>query len=362
MRASFAVAIIACTLWSSLSLAADSSGAAAESQTDATRDAGEAMRTGVDEYRKGNLERARAAFMRAWRLKQHPAIAASLGDTEMKLGLYREAAAHWTFYLANVPPGRDRSEADQALAECRRHVASIGVAVEEAGIPIAVDGQVVGTSPLEVDLWLEPGVHSVSAQSADGRSAAQQVTLKAGDSRAIALVLQRRAPAAEPVATGAPSGNAVSVPPSTPRVTPNTSASSLRVPVAITGSLLTATAIAIGVVYAGKESGAASDVERYERQIDEATTDAHLLATRGGCSELAKPRPVACSALSGSVDSVVSSRRMKTIAFVGAGVLGVATVMTYLLWPAAELTNSDKKVSLAPWSDPGQGVKFSLRF
>ena len=69
------------------------------SQDENVRDAANFMRNGVKEYRKGNLEAARAAFAQAWQMNPHTAIAANLGAVEMRLGLYRQAAEHWAFCL-----------------------------------------------------------------------------------------------------------------------------------------------------------------------------------------------------------------------------------------------------------------------
>ena len=150
--------------WSSAALAVDPAPRADTGESETARAASDLMRAGMNEYRKGNFVQARTSFLRVWELKRHPAVAASLGDVEMKLSLYRDAATHWSFYLANLPPGRDRSEADAALAECRRHVASIRVQVDQSGADVSLDGQALDKSPIDVEVWLEPGPHTLSAQ------------------------------------------------------------------------------------------------------------------------------------------------------------------------------------------------------
>src|SRR5882724_8409675 len=55
---------------------------------DTERAVTELMRTAVARYAKKDLEGAREAFEKAWNLKHHAAIAASLAEVEMKLSRY----------------------------------------------------------------------------------------------------------------------------------------------------------------------------------------------------------------------------------------------------------------------------------
>ena len=74
---------------------------------------------------KNDWEGARAALLKAWEIRPLATIAANLGYVELKLGKYREAAEHLQFFLDKAPTDRPerRNDAEQELAECRKHVA-----------------------------------------------------------------------------------------------------------------------------------------------------------------------------------------------------------------------------------------------
>src|ERR1700687_6037278 len=48
-------------------------------------------------FELGKYDQAYVAFLAAWALKKHPQIAANLGDCEVKIGKYRDAAEHFAF-------------------------------------------------------------------------------------------------------------------------------------------------------------------------------------------------------------------------------------------------------------------------
>jgi hypothetical protein len=323
----------------------------------------ELMRAATDLYTKGEFERARAMFLQVWALRQHPAVAAALGDVEMKLGLFAEAAEHWSYYLANLPAGRDPSEGRDALNECRKRVGSIRLIVDDGEADVYVDGLSLGRS-LRREIWTVPGEHVVEVRSPDGRKASAHVVLAAGEEREVTLSLGPASASAAPSPPVAPP-----LPVHTPQVdqaSPVRSGTDLRMPIVITGSLLTIAGVAVGVIYNGKASQDSDDVDRYEREIDAQTTSPHLLATKGGCSRTDGSAPSSCSALDDSVDAVVRNRNIRTGAFVGAGVIGVATLAAFFLWPQASKSASDKpsvgRIHVLPWNERGQGVRLGTSF
>jgi hypothetical protein len=116
-------------------------------------------------FEEGHYSDARRFLLEAWALRQSYDVAASLGDTEVKLGLFAEAADHLSFSLRNFPP----LESEQALANVRRQfdiareqVATVHVAVD-AGASVSVDQRPVGTSPLDGAVFVTPGRHVIEA-------------------------------------------------------------------------------------------------------------------------------------------------------------------------------------------------------
>ena len=146
--------------------------AGSSSQDDATQAAKEFVRQGTAEYTKQHWEAARVSFLKAWELKQHYAIAANLGDVELKLGRYREAAEHLKYTLANLPPERaeKRADAEASLKECRAHLSAVRVSVSVVGAVVKLDGQDVPPGALSDELLLEPGPTSLKERSQDTSS------------------------------------------------------------------------------------------------------------------------------------------------------------------------------------------------
>ena len=142
--------------------AADPHADAVASDASTAREAKDFARAGIAHYRAGRLEEARDAFAKAWALKPSSELAASLAEVEMRLDRYADAAEHWTYYIQNLPP--DRTEAEYQLAECRKHLGSVRVAVDTPGALVSLDGKVLGPAPLRVDLWVSPGSHVFDAK------------------------------------------------------------------------------------------------------------------------------------------------------------------------------------------------------
>ena len=124
-------------------------------------------RQASDAFEASQYAEARRLLLDAWALRQSYDVAASLGDAEIKLGLFAEAAEHLSFSVRNFPP----LENEQALANvrrqletARREVASVLVSVNESGAEIRVDQRLVGTSPMGGAVFVMPGRHRVEAR------------------------------------------------------------------------------------------------------------------------------------------------------------------------------------------------------
>src|SRR3954463_14437863 len=72
----------------------------------------------AEAFEASQYTEARRLLLDAWALRQSYDVAASLGDTEIKLGLFAEAAEHLSFSVRNFPP----LENEQALSNVRRQL------------------------------------------------------------------------------------------------------------------------------------------------------------------------------------------------------------------------------------------------
>ncbi len=182
-------------------------------------------------YDAGRLEDARAAYQRAFELKQGFDIAANLGAVELELGDYRSAAEHLDYSLrvAGSGQGAERRRATQErLAQARQKVGTAHVRVNVEGAAVLVDHIEVGTAPIERPVFVEPGKRTFSARLPSYLGKPVRRSVSAGEELVIELEL---APA-----TAGPDNGPDQV---------NGSGPSL--PVVIAGSALAVAGLAVGV-------------------------------------------------------------------------------------------------------------------
>lgn len=299
----------------------------------------ELMRTGVGEYKKGNLEAARDAFLKAWAIQPHYAIAASLAEVEMALGQYRSTAEHLEYYLSNLPEELQdrRPAAESQLAEAKKHLVALHVTTDVPDATIYVDGVAVVR---DREVLVEPGSHVLMAELGDHRSK-KELFVPAGESRDVKLELQ---PHAAPAESPPPPPAAAPKP-----VEANDSGAHRPVSVLIGGGALTLVAVGIGIGYSLDASSAQSDADRYAAETAQGVP-ANVVAQNAQCAPTGGTVPPACSALRDSLEQSNRSQNIATGAFVASGVLAVGTVVTYLLWPTGESKGDHARARVVPWT------------
>lgn len=293
----------------------------------------ELMRSGFAEYRKKNLEGAREAFAKAWETARRPAVAAALADVEMKLGRYRDAAEHWDYYLRTKPA--DRAEAAARLDECRVHVAVVRVELDPLGAELDVDGSRVPTGGSGGTVWLDPGAHTFTARSERRESPTLRVDATAGQDVSIRLVVDS-APATPPA-------SAINMHPQPPLTANTTSATTphdapssgikARTVVAIGGATLTLVSAGLGVWFVTQRNSADNERQQILNELDRQFPE--RAQTRSVCANW-PDRPSACSEVFAKSSEADRAGNWAIGSFIGAGVFGVATVVTYVLWPKKE--------------------------
>jgi len=88
-------------------------------------------------FKKGDYGRARAAYLAAFALKRHWQIAGNLGDCEMKLGMFRDAAEHLAFAVREAGKEGESTEAHRKVLElAKAKVGALAVSVSEAGAEV----------------------------------------------------------------------------------------------------------------------------------------------------------------------------------------------------------------------------------
>jgi hypothetical protein len=311
------------------------------------------MRHGFAELEQGNLEAARSAFTKAYEIDPQPTVALSLAEVEMKLGLYQDAAQHWLVFLQRAPADNsERSVAQGQLAECRRHLGRAKITVSATPAELFVDGRAIGQAPQSEELWLSPGQHTFSVRSSRGQAADQKVAIVAGELSTIDFVVEQ-------AAVGSPASTAPRSAPIHPTREPPRD-SGARTPVLITGAALTAVALGAGVYFTVSANAAASDISDLRTETRQ-FGDPVFVASGSQCNPAAPMRPSACDDLADRIDDHDDAKRLAIGSFVVSGILGAATVATYLLWPAGD--GNAAQVQVAPWPlAHGHGVQTRFTF
>jgi len=309
---------------------------------------------------KDDWERARTALLRAWEIKSLPMIAANLGYVEVKLGLYRDAAQHLKFFLDNAPAGHAerRADAERQFVECQKHIAVVSVTTNVPGAQVSMDATDIGLTPMEKKFFVEPGTHSFRVSHSGYQSELRTVSVDADKEVILQFVLH-----AELAASAPPPHVASST--STERGRPGVQS---RTWVLVGASAATAIGLGFGIGYRIRASSLNRDAESTLAQIDHLpdTTMAQI-SSNSECLNRTGSARVLCEQLWSKNKSQDSATNVSTVAFVTAGVFGVATVAAYFLWPDTKrplkTQSTAAGIRLVPLSiERAQGLEVSVAF
>ena len=267
----------------------------AEGKTPLSAQVGQLFDQAQAAYAKGDKQGAYEAYKAAWALQKSYDIAGNLGNVELKLGKNRDAAEHLSFALDNFPPtgepdqqkavAKKLAEALQEVGRVRVRVLAGDASVE--GASIRVNGAPVGTTPAGSTLFVNPGQTVVEASLAGYEDARAQIQVSKGSEQQVSLQLHRRGPS---------------------------------LAIIVTGSVLTAGSIAaaVGLTVAANAKGSSANAE---------------LAT---LQKTGVPCPSAsigsgCAGLRSTLGQASTLHNAALGTYVGAGMLGVATVAYVLV-------------------------------
>ncbi|MCC6557580.1 MAG: PEGA domain-containing protein, partial [Polyangiaceae bacterium] len=248
-------------------------------------------------------------------------VAANLGHTQYRLGKLREAAGHLELAVRQWPLAGKKEPKELAaarLAELRRSLVSVRLTVSAPGAVVLVDGERIGTSPIEHEVFLDPGKRTIEARKAGFRDAKLEVEAGKGMALELPLTLEAEV-AAAPVPAAPAAGGGGAGPKASPevRVEEGGGMPSRRT-VLIAGGATAGAALVAGVIFTVVANGKASDAEE-QREALAAT------GGRSGCSGAGAPS--GCAALSDAFDSRDAFSNAAFWSFLGAGAIGAATVV-----------------------------------
>jgi hypothetical protein len=269
----------------------------------------QAYEAGLQAMLDENWHEAHRIFSRLWEEQRGFDIALNLGQSEMQLGRYRDAAEHLDFGLRYLPLGEDpgvRESASAALRAVKRHVATLRLSVDPPGTEVTVNGTVVGTAPLDGPVYAEPGTQTVRGEKPGYEAAQQVLNAIAGEERAATFALTRASTPPPTFEPGRPPEHRES-----PDYAPAVTVGSLAVAATATGAVL--------FIVAGSKSRKRQD----------------LLSSLPGDNPCGPGNPNGgiCDEIDGLADSAKTLRASGIVSLGGAV---IAAVATYLLWPRSK--------------------------
>jgi hypothetical protein len=287
--------------------------------------------------KRGDYRKAKASLSAAWALLKSWEIAVNLGSAEMRLGQYRDAAEHlaWGIRDGALKEGETYGplvKAKTLLTEAAAHVGQVKLLADEPGASIYVDDDVVGKSPLVDPLYLDPGTHVIMARPANPERASLKLELRVQPGDAMERYLRFSAthtsvekPTESPEPPLAPTAISRDGGLFEPRTV---------VPVALGG--LTAISGGLALAFTIKASAANASATDW------------ALRTGGNCDF----PTAACNGLADAHERRNDANRIANVAWdvawVGAGMFGVATLATVLFWPKAAAPLATAKIRIAP--------------
>lgn len=269
---------------------------------------------GTEALSANRNEEARSLLAEAYRLRRSYDVAAALGQAEIELAHYRDAAEHLDFAIREFPPGESRKllkQLQDAFAGAKSHVATLRVSVNQPGCEVTLDGALVGTSPLSNDLFVEPGVHALGARVGTGSAVERSLGTTAGKEYAVELTLNPKAAALPPSAAA---------PNDTVTLTPRREASEVspKTIALVGGGAVTVALLGLGIAERLRAADADEEAASVRSRL-QSNCPAH------GGSAL-------CQELVDDVDRRNQANRLAIYSFIGAGVAGAATLSVWFLW------------------------------
>jgi hypothetical protein len=316
---------------------------------ESAKDANLQYRKAFEALGQKNWPEARRLLLALWSQAHTWDVAAGLGQAEFLLENHAAGATYTAFALANVPPSENPKTVERlraALDEMKEAVGTVRIAVNKYGAEIVAEHEVVGTSPLSREVYLNPGTRLLEARL-DGGYGKQPLEVQAGKSYQIALSVDE--PLGEAGTASTPKISSSVAPRELPSPGAHDRASSTWTPVLITGGLAVAAA-AIGAGFALDARSAKSDGEKALSDAEATFGSNPCTPSKGGGSEL-------CQNVSELQDQRKSSNTVAAAAFVASGVFAVTAIGSYFLWTKPSSTRLDA------WLVPGSsGIRLSGSF
>jgi hypothetical protein len=330
-----------------LALAAAGLSGPAYGQTEqATKEAEARFKEGLKRHDSGDEEGARLSFLEAFSVLKRPNILFNLARTEQVTGHAVDAITHYKLFVAdNTVTATDRETARKRIAELSSLVGHVTI-VAPSGADLWIDGQMLPRkAPLGEPADVAPGSHTVQARLGD-QTKNTQVSCVAGQTITATVDIVLNGPGL--VVVPIPGENGPVAPPPPPVEKPVHYAPS-GAKIATTIVLGVGAAVAIGVgVGMQVASGSQGNTVTQDQGSPSSCLGAAASSTR-------------CTQLSSAANSQASDENARTGAFVAGGILAVAAVTTWFVWPNTKAVETARH--FVPLASPSMaGLGFATSF
>jgi hypothetical protein len=259
-----------------------------------------------------------------------------LGQAELNLEKYRDAATHLEFALRHTP----KAKLDVAgpmirmdLAEAKKHIVSLTVKVIQAGADITIDGELIGRSPLGHEVYVEPQRHTIRATHPTLGSAEMSMDFRAGEDLPITLRLKPlteevSADAAEKPRSEVEDSNQptkTSAPPQPPAE--NANGLETKTVFLVVGGVVTVAAGITATVFGIRRSSAAGDADALLRSAEQ------QYGANPCWNASSSERPI-CGNISNRTSDRDNAGRVFNVMLPVALGSALATGLLYVLWPS----------------------------
>jgi tetratricopeptide (TPR) repeat protein len=164
--------------------------ARADAAPEASAEARTLFERGVAEARLGHWQEALIAFQAAYALAPKPAVLFNLAAAQLRTGRLLVSMANYRRFLASEAPeigSAHRRSAAQQVALIEDRIPRLRVAIEglRPEDHLLLDDKRLYANELNLDLWVDPGAHTVSVHREGGHEEVRRLVLVEGEHRTL---------------------------------------------------------------------------------------------------------------------------------------------------------------------------------
>lgn len=163
----------------------------AQADTSSRQNAGKRFNRGIELYEEGDYAAALVEFRRAYDLSPNYRVLYNVALAQYQLGDYAGALATLEQYLeegGTEIEADKRATVEKELKRMQGRVGTIDVEVDEEGAVVTVDGEEVGTTPLDGPVRVSIGSREVAVRKGD-RRVSKRIDVAGGDALELELIL-----------------------------------------------------------------------------------------------------------------------------------------------------------------------------